>query len=79
MTKASVDRIEEDRAVLIIEGQERVVARSRLPEGAREGDVIDLSTGALDAAERDEVEARVKAARERAKSSNESTGGNFDL
>lgn len=46
--RATVDRFEEDLAVLNVEGQELVVERCRLPDDAREGDVIDFVEGRVD-------------------------------
>jgi len=46
--RATVDRFEEDLAVLYVEGREQVVERCRLPEDAREGDVIDFVAGRVD-------------------------------
>lgn len=77
MSKATVDRFEDAWAVLIIDGAERILPRDRLPEGTREGDVIDLSTGELDAAEREALAERVRAAR--AKNAPPGSGGSFDL
>ena len=40
---ASIDRLEGEVAVLLVDGEERHVPRARLPKEAREGDVVDLS------------------------------------
>lgn len=48
MSKGTIDRFEEDRAVLEVDGQERTVLRASLPPEAREGEVIDLETMAVD-------------------------------
>ncbi len=44
MKRASVDRLEGDKAVLVIDGEERVVPRSSLPMDVREGDLLFADT-----------------------------------
>lgn len=62
--RATVDRFEEELAVLAVEGRELVVARSRLPPDAREGDVIDFVAGCVDVEATREAKERLKALRE---------------
>jgi len=66
MSKATVDRFEEDLAVLLVDGGERLVPRAELPPEAREGDVIDLATGKVDAAATEALREQVRQARETA-------------
>lgn len=73
--RATVDRFEEDLAVLVVDGREQLVERCRLPEDAREGDVIDFVEGRVD------VEA-TRAAREALtalRASLKPKSGSFDL
>ena len=66
MSKASIDRFEGDRAILVDEnGREQVVSRAALPADAREGDVINLETFAIDREETERRRAEVAAARAR--------------
>jgi hypothetical protein len=67
MSKATVDRFEEDLAVLIMDGGERIVPRAELPPEAREGDVIDLATGKVDAEATEALREQVRQAREKAR------------
>jgi hypothetical protein len=66
MSSITVDRFEEELAVLIIDGREVVRPRATLPPGTREGDVLDLETMTVDAAATEELRAEVRRARERA-------------
>lgn len=77
--KAPIDRFEGEWAVLQVDGREERRARKKLERGAREGDVIDLTTGRVDRAATDELREQVRAARERAAAKNPHSGGSFDL
>jgi len=66
MSKATVDRFEEDLAVLIVDGAERILPRAQLPADAREGDVVDLSLGQVDAQATEALREQVRQAREQA-------------
>jgi Protein of unknown function (DUF3006) len=48
MTRATIDRIEGDKVVLILEGKEVIRLVSELPPHAREGDVVDPVTLEVD-------------------------------
>ncbi len=67
--KASLDRIEGDRAVLVVEGREHVVPRASLPADAREGDLIDLDTLQRDAEGTERLADEVRDARAKLKRS----------
>lgn len=58
--KAVVDRLEGDKAIVLLGGREKqlVVARDRLPPGAKEGQwlKVKIENGVLVAAELDEEE-----------------------
>ncbi|CAM4319522.1 DUF3006 domain-containing protein [Corallococcus sp. ZKHCc1 1396] len=80
MPKATVDRIEEDVVVLVVDGRSLTRALATLPSGVREGDVVDLETGAVDAEATEALRADVRAAREQAKRGKKPPpGGDFDL
>ncbi|RKH11893.1 DUF3006 domain-containing protein [Corallococcus sp. CA047B] len=80
MPKATVDRIEEDVAVLVVDGRQLTRALDTLPPGVREGDVVDLETGTVDAEATEALRAGVRTARERAmRGKKPPPGGNFDL
>lgn len=79
MPKATIDRFEEELAVLSVDGQQVTRPRATLPEGAREGDVIDLDTGQLDRAATSALREQVREARRRAKKKKPAPTGNFDL
>jgi len=66
MSKATVDRFEEDLAVLIVDGAERILPRAQLPADAREGDVVDLSLGQVDVQATEALREQVRQAREQA-------------
>lgn len=66
MSKATVDRFEEDLAVLIVDGAERILPRAQLPADAREGDVVDLALGQVDAPATEALREQVRQAREQA-------------
>lgn len=47
MAAYTLDRFEGEKAVLLLKGDEsveKVLARDELPEGAKEGDIIDLDS-----------------------------------
>ena len=79
MPKATVDRFEEELAVLIIDGQQVTRPRAELPAEAREGDVIDLDMGTIDGAATTVLREEVAQARRRAKKKKPAPPGNFDL
>jgi len=74
-----VDRFEEDVAVLILDGREVTRPRSALPEGVREGDVVDLETLTVDSAATEALRSEVREARERAMKGKTPPPGDFDL
>jgi hypothetical protein len=78
MSKATVDRFEEELAVLIVDGGERILPRAKLPPEAREGDVIDLTTGKVDAEATEALREQVRQAREKALTK-APPPGDFDL
>ena len=78
-SRATVDRFEEDVAVLILDGREVTRPRSALPEGVREGDVVDLETLTVDSAATEALRSEVREARERAMKGTTPPPGDFDL
>lgn len=74
-TFAVIDRFEGDVAVLEEDGRERLVPRRSLHPSAREGDVVDLETGAPDPAQT----ARRKAELEQLRRKRPPLGGDFEL
>ena len=78
MPKATVDRFEEDQAVLIIDGRQETRPRAELPAEAREGDVIDLETGTVDREATEALRDEVRQARQRAQKK-KAPPGSFDL
>ncbi|SET28190.1 DUF3006 domain-containing protein [Stigmatella erecta] len=78
MSHATVDRFEEDLAVLIVDGREVTRPRAGLAAGVREGDVIDLATGQVDAKATEALREEVRQARQRASRSSPPPG-DFDL
>ncbi len=78
MSKATVDRFEEELAVLLVDGREKILPRAKLPAEAREGDVIDLSTGTVDVEATEALRERVRQAREKALK-NAPPPGDFEL
>jgi aspartate/methionine/tyrosine aminotransferase len=78
MPKATVDRFEEDRAVLIVDGRQVTRPRAELPAEAREGDVIDLDTGQVDRKATEELREQVRQARQRTRKK-KAPPGSFDL
>jgi hypothetical protein len=79
LKKATVDRFEEDRAVLIIDGRQVVRPRAELPAEAREGDVIDLEKGTVDREATEALREQVRQARQRTKKKKKAPPGSFDL
>lgn len=80
MPRATLDRIEGDVAVLIVDGCEVTRPRHTLPEGVREGDVLDLDTLAVDREATEALRQSVREARKRAKGGKKKPpSGNFDL
>jgi hypothetical protein len=59
--RASVDRFEEDLAVLSVDGGQQTIERRLLPEDAREGDVIDFVRGVVDREATEAIRARQRA------------------
>jgi hypothetical protein len=78
MPKATVDRFEEDRAVLIVDGRQVTRPRAELPAEAREGDVIDLDTGQVDREATEALREQVRQARQRVRKK-KAPPGSFDL
>ncbi len=80
MPRATLDRIEGDVAVLVVDGCEVTRPRQALPEGAREGDVLDLDTLAVDREATEALRESVRQARKRAKQGKKNPPpGDFDL
>ncbi|MFP2910835.1 DUF3006 domain-containing protein [Pyxidicoccus sp. 3LFB2] len=80
MTRATLDRIEDDVAVLVVEGRQVTRPLSDLPKGVREGDVLDLDTLQVDREATDALRAQVRDARKRAKQGKKPPpSGDFDL
>ncbi|MDY7228527.1 DUF3006 domain-containing protein [Hyalangium rubrum] len=78
-SKATVDRFEEELAVLIVDGRQVTRPRAELPAEAREGDVIDLETGKVDAQATEALREQVREARRRATQKKAAPPGDFDL
>ncbi|NNC19748.1 DUF3006 domain-containing protein [Corallococcus exiguus] len=78
-SRATVDRIEDDVAVLVVDGQQVTRALDTLPSGVREGDVVDLETGTVDAEATESLRADVRSAREQAMRGKKPPAGDFDL
>ncbi len=78
-SRATVDRIEEDVAVLLVEGREETRPLSALPEGVREGDVVDLEAHSVDTEATEALRREVREARERASRGKTPPPGDFDL
>jgi hypothetical protein len=78
MPKVTLDRFEEELAVLIVDGREVTRPRDQLPPEAREGDVLDLDTLKVDADATERLRAEVRQARRRAQKKTPPPG-NFDL
>ncbi|MBN1206929.1 MAG: DUF3006 domain-containing protein [Myxococcaceae bacterium] len=78
MSKATVDRFEDELAVLIVDGRQLTRPRAELPAEAREGDVIDLETGQVDAEATEALREQVRQARQRA-AAKKPPPGDFEL
>jgi hypothetical protein len=78
MPKATVDRFEEELAVLIIDGRQVTRPRTELPAEMREGDVIDLDTGQVDPEATEALREQVHQARQRM-TQKKAPPGNLDL
>ncbi|MCK8497134.1 MULTISPECIES: DUF3006 domain-containing protein [Myxococcus] len=78
-SRATLDRIEDEVAVLVVDGREVTRPLASLPEGAREGDVIHLETMTVDPEATEALREEVRAARERAKKGKTPPPGDFDL
>lgn len=78
MTKATVDRFEDELAVLIVDGRQVTKPRAQLSPEVREGDVIDLETGKVDAQATEALREQVREARQRA-SQESPPPGDFEL
>jgi hypothetical protein len=76
---ASIDRLEGEVAVLLVDGEERHVPRAQLPEEAREGDVVDVDSLKVDAEATESLREEVRAARARAQKGKAPPKGSFDL
>ncbi|MFY1830117.1 DUF3006 domain-containing protein [Myxococcus fulvus] len=79
LSRATLDRIEDEVAVLVVDGREVTRPLASLPEGAREGDVLHLDTMTVDAEATEALREEVRAARERAKKGKTPPPGDFDL
>lgn len=80
MTRATLDRIEDDVAVLVVEGRQVTRPLRELPEGVREGDVLDLDTLEVDREATEALRARVREARQRStRGKKPPPSGDFDL
>ncbi|ATB49861.1 DUF3006 domain-containing protein [Corallococcus macrosporus] len=78
--RATLDRIEDDVAVLVVDGREVTRPASELPAGAREGDVLDLDTLAVDPEATEALREEVRGAREKAtRGKPPPPSGSFDL
>jgi hypothetical protein len=78
MPKATVDRFEEELAVLLVDGRQVTRKRAELSPQVREGDVIDLDTGEVDSEATEALREQVRQARQRTKKK-QAPPGNFDL
>ena len=76
---ATLDRFEDELAVLIVDGREMTRRREELPPGVREGDVLDLTTLTVDAEATERLRTEVRQARERAMKNKAPPPGDFDL
>ena len=76
---ASLDRFEDELAVLIVDGREVTRRREELPPGVREGDVLDLETLSVDTAATERLRTEVRQAREQAMKDKAPPPGDFDL
>lgn len=79
MPKATVDRFEEELAVLIMDdGRQVLRPRAELPAEAREGDVIDLGTSQVDREATEVLREQVRQARRRT-AKKKAPPGDFEL
>jgi sirohydrochlorin ferrochelatase len=78
MSQATVDRFEEELAVLLVDGREVTRPRTELAADVREGDVIDLATGKVDPQATEALREQVRQAREKARKK-APPPGDFDL
>ncbi|PTL78486.1 DUF3006 domain-containing protein [Vitiosangium sp. GDMCC 1.1324] len=78
MPKVTLDRFEEELAVLIVDGRQVTRPRKDLPPEAREGDVLDLETLTVDRAATERLRDEVGQARKRAMKKTPPPG-DFDL
>ncbi len=78
MSKVTLDRFEDELAVLIVDGREVTRPREELPPEAREGDVLDLDTLKVDRAATERLRAEIRRARKRAQKKTPPPG-DFDL
>jgi hypothetical protein len=79
MPLVTLDRFEEELAVLIVDGREVTRPRGELPPEAREGDVLELETMKVDTAATERLRAGVRRARKRAQKKKTPPPGDFDL
>lgn len=77
--RATVDRLEGEVAVLVVEGQQVTRPRAELPPEVREGDVVDLETGQVDVEATQALRQQVREARERAMAGKAAPPGDFEL
>jgi hypothetical protein len=77
--RVTLDRFEDQLAVLIVNGREVTRPREDLPPEAREGDVLDPDTLKVDAAATERLRDEVRRARERAMKNKTPPPGDFDL
>lgn len=66
MARATIDRFEGEKAILLLDGREEVRPRASLPPDAREGDVVELDALEVDRSATEELRERVREARRRA-------------
>lgn len=78
-TMASLDRFEDELAVLIVDGREVTRRREELPPGVREGDVLDLETLTVDPEATERLRTEVRESREQAMKNKAPPPGDFDL
>jgi hypothetical protein len=76
---AFIDRFEGDLAILEVDGQERPVLRTTLEADAKEGDVVNLATGRVDAQETRRRHERLKDQERLAHQKSPPRGGSFNL
>ncbi|MFY0570539.1 DUF3006 domain-containing protein [Archangium lansingense] len=79
MPTVTLDRFEDELAVLIVDGRQVTRRREELPPGAREGDVLDLTTLKVDTEATERLRTEVRQAREQAMKGKTPPPGDFDL